>query len=73
MHDLDLLRAVFNDVLKSQELFNRAAVRIANPAARRLLCTLRERDTALLGLLLREMAGRPLAFGPGEPAQSADG
>jgi|GEM_PF-6259296 len=71
MRYLDLLHGVFVDVAKSEALFNRAAVRIANPAARRLLCTLRDRDMALLDLVRREMTVAERQ--PQPPAESAGG
>ncbi|MDA8333710.1 MAG: hypothetical protein M0Z41_01755 [Peptococcaceae bacterium] len=56
MRYLDQLYAVYYDAEKSQTLFNRAAVRIHNPAARQLLCALRDQDMELVDRLQREIA-----------------
>ncbi|HUW64300.1 MAG TPA: hypothetical protein VMW83_06345 [Spirochaetia bacterium] len=56
MRYLDQLYAAYYDVEKSQSLFNRAAVRIANPVARQLLCALRDTDLDLVNRLQREIA-----------------
>jgi len=57
MRYLDTLYAVYYDVMESQTLFNRVAVRSGgHPAVRELFCSLRDTDLGFLGLVEREIA-----------------
>lgn len=56
MRYLDQLYSAYYDVEKSQFLFNKAAVRIANPVARELLCALRDADMEMVTRLQQEIA-----------------
>lgn len=56
MRYLDQLYAVYYDLEAGQFLFNRVAVRVPDPAARDLLCALRDNDMELVSRVQREIA-----------------
>jgi len=53
---LDQFYALYYDLESAQFLFNRAAALVGDPAARRLMCALRDHDLELITVVQREIA-----------------